>query len=312
MKTRYVVLSGLIVLALLCTIGMAAAQADNTTDANAVVVSDDIQPYTGPFGPGNALYGLKIGMENLDEVFTFNETERMEKQLDHAMLRIAEVRRELELNRTDAADRALELYWQKMNLTETDLTPMVSNATGLLHAQEMITKHQIVLENLLVSHPDNPGLMRAYNNSLELEQKFEQKTAIRLDRIMDKDNRTILKAVRLELRKPEWTQEDHGERALSDIWNRTAFPAVTTRSTETQPPWSVNATLQREQDRNRTKYQGNATFVPTPVTTRHGENQHTPAVTEAPQHIQPPSNDQGNNYGKGNEDDNGHGGPHNK
>ena len=36
-------------------------------------------------------------MEDLDETFTFNDTQRVEKRIDHARLRIAEVKRELSL-----------------------------------------------------------------------------------------------------------------------------------------------------------------------------------------------------------------------
>lgn len=281
MKNRYVVLSGLIVLALLCTAGTAAVQADNTTGMQVTETSGDIQPYNGLFGPDSALYELKIGMENLDEVFTFNESERVEKQLNHAMLRIAEVRRELELNRTGSAERALELYWQKVNLTENTLNSYASNTTGLLHAQEMIAKHQVVLANLLLSHPNNTGLMRAYNNSLVLEQKFEQKTEIRFERIMEKNNKTILKAVRLEMEK----------------WNKTG---------EGEGEYAGNEVREREEIREKTKEQKHATPEPT-ITVQPALTGVTPSVTAMPQEVQTPSNGTQKKNGKDNADDKGHG-----
>ena len=75
---------------------------------------------------------------------------------------------------------------------------MESNATGLLHAQEQIVKHQFVLEHLLATHPNNTGLQRAYNNSLRLEERFGEKTMIRFNRTVEKNNQTIIKAIRLE------------------------------------------------------------------------------------------------------------------
>ena len=209
MKNRHIILAGIIIIALLCSAGTVAALEDTTADAPYTdVVSDDIAPYDGPIGADNPLFGLKVAMEDLDETFTFNDTQRVEKQIDHARLRIAEVRRELELNRTKNAERALEMYWQKLNLTEGTLTRFGQNETGLLHAQEMIVRHQTVLANLLFLYPDSTNLAHAYNNNLELEQKFGEKTQMRFDRFVEKNNKTILKAVKLEIRNQNRVGED--------------------------------------------------------------------------------------------------------
>ncbi|MCZ7372881.1 MAG: hypothetical protein O8C60_04370, partial [Candidatus Methanoperedens sp.] len=66
-KRNHLLLSGVILLALAYTIGIAIAQ-DNQTD-----LVEDIKPYDGSIGPGSALYGLKISIENLRESFTFND-----------------------------------------------------------------------------------------------------------------------------------------------------------------------------------------------------------------------------------------------
>jgi hypothetical protein len=66
---------------------------NNADGEQSSTISDDLEPYTGPIGVGSPFYGLKIAMENLDETFTFNETERMEKRISHADLRITEVKR---------------------------------------------------------------------------------------------------------------------------------------------------------------------------------------------------------------------------
>jgi hypothetical protein len=183
--------------ALLCLTGIAAAQ----EDTSGTVLTDDIQPYNGPIGADSPLYGLKLALEDMDESFTPNETERVDKQMNHARLRLSEVRHSLDLNQSDSAEEALNNYWLKMNLTNATITRWNSNATGLLHAQEQIVKHQFVLEHLLENHPNNTGLQRAYNNSLRLEEKFGEKTMVRFNRTVEKNNQTIMKAIRLETKK---------------------------------------------------------------------------------------------------------------
>jgi hypothetical protein len=206
MTTKTIWIGGIIMIALICMAGAAAAQEDTGTVSDGTVIVDDVEPYNGPISPGSPLYGLKIAFEDLDESFTTNETERFNKQLNNARLRLSEVRRELALNNTADADRALDLYWQKTNMTQLRLqTFAASNETGLLHAQEMVAKHQLVLANLLDTHPNNTGLMRAYNNSLALEEKFQEKTQMRFERGMQKNNETIVKAVRLEAREQQDT-----------------------------------------------------------------------------------------------------------
>ena len=51
------------------------------------------------------------------------------------------------------------------------------------------------------SHPDNQGLSRAYNNSLSLGERFSQKTAMKFTRVQGKDNKTIIRAERLDIRE---------------------------------------------------------------------------------------------------------------
>jgi len=197
MKTNTILCTGLLVLGLLCISGIAAAQ----EDTSGTVLIDDIQSYNGPIGANSPLYGLKLALEDMDESFTPNETERVDKQMTHARLRLSEVRHSLDLNESDSAEEALNNYWLKMNLTNATIARWNSNATGLLHAQEQIVKHQFVLEHLLETHPNNTGLRRAYNNSLRLEERFGEKTMIRFNRTVERNNQTIMKAIRLETKK---------------------------------------------------------------------------------------------------------------
>ncbi len=197
MKMRNTTLAAIILLALAFTISVTGEAQENQI-SNATDLVDDIEPYEGSIGPGNALYGLKIAFENIDESFTFNASEKLGKQVAHARKRIAEAKAELRKNNSEAADRALLQYREKSESTEGALSGFSGSDSGLLRSQEMIAKHQYVLERLLESHPNNTGLQRAYNNSQKLEEKFENKTERKLERIATKEGRKILKQVRKE------------------------------------------------------------------------------------------------------------------
>ncbi len=86
----------------------------------------------------------------------------------------------------------------------------------------MITRHQAVLANLSRLYPNTTGLARAYNNSLLLEQKFGEKTEMRFARFIEKNNKTIFKAVRLEIRKQDRPSDNnyHGYVETSDAGQR--------------------------------------------------------------------------------------------
>lgn len=137
---------------------------------------DDIEEYDGSIGPGNSLYGLKLAFERLDETFTFNESEKLGKQVAHARQRIAEMRSELKKKNNEAASRALEKHREKIKEIDRAVSEASDLEEELLHAQRMIAKHQAVLKELVDLHPNNTGLARAYNNSLELKEKFESRT----------------------------------------------------------------------------------------------------------------------------------------
>jgi hypothetical protein len=296
MKTSKTLFTGLLVLGLLFLSGMAAAQDNNVVDNSTGLASvDDIQPYNGPIGAGSPLYGLKIAMEDIDESFTSNQSERVDKQVGHARFRIAEVRQALDLNQSDSAQQALNLYWQKLNLTQSTIASFGSNATGLLHAQEQIAKHQLVLEQLQFSHPNNTGLQRAYSNSLQLQEKFAEKTSVKFGRTTDRNNNTILKATGLEQKE----MERNGKPTVTRQPNGTQFqPSVT----ETQ----VQQT-EREKNQNRN---------PVSNTSAHDTTQPTQSITGNQQQGRQSDNSQtgnsGNNGNSGNMDNKGKGNSQNR
>lgn len=303
MKINSIILAGIITLALLCSVGIAAAEDTVTTaETTSAGAQDtpgsgeigDIPPYDGPIGADNPLYGLKIAWEDLDESFTTNQTQLMEKQMTHARLRLSEARRELAENRSDSAEQALELYWQKVNLTQARLAYFGSNETGLLHAQEMHIKHQIVLENLLIAHPNNTGLARAYNNGLGLEQKFQEKTQTRFEKVMEKNNQTIIKAYRIEVRTNNRAGDDEG------IGNENQTQARNEEKIKARD----TATVTPQQTAGKTDTRGKSgQDMSTPSITK-SLRQDTPApgVTASPQ-AGKKSDDNGQGNGNSNSDD---------
>ena len=164
---------------------------DLTEDEPEELVIEDVEPFTGSIGPGDLLYGLKITFENLDESFTFNKTRKLEKQLEHAELRLAEAKYELEMDRSENAEEAIERFKVKIQ-TSDDLLSELGNDTSLLDPQMTIAKHQFVLEQLLISNPDLAGLEITIEHSAELGKKFETKTKIELEHVSeDGETRTI-------------------------------------------------------------------------------------------------------------------------
>ncbi len=199
MRSRNIARAGTILLVLAFIIGVAGATENVTGNETSTVnvtgtpteiftpnVTATETPTTGPtddeesgkdlIGPGNALYGLKIAFGDIGEMFTFNASEKLGKQVSSARKRIAEARAALRRNDTDAANKALAEYDTKIKDVNKTMSILSDNDTGFINAKMMILKHQRVLENLSISHPDNKGLQRAYNNSRELQVKFESKT----------------------------------------------------------------------------------------------------------------------------------------
>lgn len=206
MNTIRLTVTGIILLAFTLNI-IGSAQEDRSPDE----LVDDIEEYNGSIGPDNALYGLKLAFEGLDESFTLNTTEKLEKKIYHSRLRISEAKTELKKKNDEGAKKAFEYYEEKMKETEYSIAEEKDNDSGMLNAQKMITKHQYILERLLELHPNNSGLLNAYNNSIELENMFEEKTDRKLERIQTKEGRHYLKEVKKE------NEEDKEDREGNDL-----------------------------------------------------------------------------------------------
>lgn len=192
MKLREIAMAGIILSVLTFSIAIASADQNVTGNETPAVeitgaatetltsnpdngtIGDDVAD-EGLIGPGNALYGLKIAFENIGETFTFNASEKLGKQVANARHRIAEARAALKRNDTEAANRALAEYKAKLDDVNVSISKLSDKDTGFINAQEMILKHQLILKNLSMLHPNNTGLQRAYNNSKDLQNKFESR-----------------------------------------------------------------------------------------------------------------------------------------
>jgi hypothetical protein len=254
--------------------GVAAVRADDNTtplstmNASQIVITDDIQPYFGPMGPDSPLYGLRIAFENLDEAFTFNTSEKVMKQMEHAEFRIAEIKGLLLMNRSAEAERALDAYFEKMNLTELEISSFPVRTTGIARAYQEHVKHELALRDLIQLHPNSTGLWRAYNHTVELEETFAEKCGQRIEKLTGQLNHITARFV--------W------------IANRTENQTPYGEMNRGQPRWNVN----RTQDQG--EVQGSATHVP--VTPGHGEGREkqvegstgaapvtTPTTTQSPE-----------------------------
>jgi len=176
---------------------------------------DDIEEYNGSDGPDNALYGLKLAFENIDESFTWNATEKLGKQVSHSRLRIAEAKTGLKNNNNEVAEKAFENYREKVKETEESISEIWGNDSGVLKAQKMIEKQQYVLEQLIGSHPNNTGLQNAYSRSQELIVKFEEKTEIKIERIRSGEGKNILREIKKENEKKKDDRKDFQESKIT-------------------------------------------------------------------------------------------------
>jgi len=196
---------------------------------------DDFEEYNGSIGPDNALYGLKLEFENIDESFTWNASEKLEKKVSHSGLRIAEAKTELINKNNDAAQKAFEYYKEKIKETEESISKISGNDSGILNAQKNLEKHQYELEQLIGSNPNNTGLQNAYNKSLELKDKFEQKTEIKIERIQTSEGKNILREIKKEKKDGRNGNKEIGDDRKNNTGeNRTGEITQKKRENETE------------------------------------------------------------------------------
>ncbi|WAC05752.1 MAG: DUF5667 domain-containing protein [Methanoregula sp.] len=148
-------------------------------------------------GPSSVLYGLKISLENFDESFAPSPLVKIEKQLEHANIRIAEAATELRNNRPDGAETALLQYREKIAVTAAIVPAVPASDPGLLKAQEKAAADELVLGQVLSGQKDHPGLAGARAQNAALEAAFSVKTGFEMQEQVLPDNRIVVQAVKI-------------------------------------------------------------------------------------------------------------------
>lgn len=214
MRMRNITLAGIILLILAFVISPVNAETDNaTTDGTNIDTNssdaasagsdeeqliDDIGPDESLISPDSVLYSLELALDDLDVAFTFNETEKIQKQILKAQKRLSEIKAALEKQNSRAAEIAIEQYREDNDKASESISKLKIKDDRLIRTQAMIAKHEYVLEGLIESHPNNTGLIRAHNNSEILIGKFASKTKVKFERKIDKMGRKTLKHVEVE------------------------------------------------------------------------------------------------------------------
>lgn len=148
-------------------------------------------------GPSHVLYGLKISLEDLDVSFIRVPEKRVEKQMEYAQIRIAEVKTELANNRSTGAETALNRYKETMRAVTTTVSSVPPEGNTLLMAQETAAEQQAILSHLISTHEDSPGLLNAFTEGVELQTAFTGKTGQKIEGQVLPDNRIALQAVKV-------------------------------------------------------------------------------------------------------------------
>ena len=145
-----------------------AAQEDSQ-----LALLDDIQPYTGSFGANSSFYGLKLFLERVDVAFEFNTMKKIEKQMNHARMRLAEAKAELVQNRTVGAEKAIGQYMLKQTAMNKELEKVQVNATDAQQAtlleqiQLRAEQHNRVMQSLIEQTPDAEKLQTALQIAIQ-------------------------------------------------------------------------------------------------------------------------------------------------
>lgn len=149
-------------------------ETDDEDEADDQDEDDALETLTSPDGP---LYDLRIVFEDMDEAFTFNATDRLNKKLAHAEERLNEANRMAKQGKAYAVGRVMSKYENEVEDIEgTDSTDVTEK--GLENAYIRIQKHEAVLRGVLAnvtSEEAAAGLQNALSNSERLEKKFMEK-----------------------------------------------------------------------------------------------------------------------------------------
>ena len=109
-----------------------------TTQADSV----GVQPYKGLIGADSPLYGAKIFAQNLDVALTFDNTNKMKKQMNYADERLSEMVAADDENNTGAFDAAADQYATLMDCLNQTTRSDDINETEYANLAPLLYHHQ--------------------------------------------------------------------------------------------------------------------------------------------------------------------------
>lgn len=123
--------------------------------------------------PGDALYGVKRGLERVSLAFSLTAVGDSRLLVQHAETRLEEVQQLIALNRGEDLGPALSGYGDALDHA-IDLAG--DDPDALSELEESLSKHQQVLEQAIENAPDQalPGLTNALERSQNGKQVVEQ------------------------------------------------------------------------------------------------------------------------------------------
>jgi hypothetical protein len=119
--------------------------------------------------PGGSLYGLKLGLESLNESFAPTADQRILRQVDHAGLRIDEAKAELEMDKTTTAAAALIQYRDTMDATAAVASGITRHSAALQPAEVQIREQEQVLRELAAAHAGQEAITGALSGCVKVK-----------------------------------------------------------------------------------------------------------------------------------------------
>jgi hypothetical protein len=137
MYMKYKLIAAFIALAMLAAL-VPVTQAD----------SGGIKPYKGLIGADSPLYPVKIFVQNMDVTLTFNNTDKMNKQVNYANERVSEMLAGEEENNSEAIEAAANEYVNVMDgLEETTQAEDIDQA-AYADLQPIFVHHMDCIGNI--------------------------------------------------------------------------------------------------------------------------------------------------------------------
>lgn len=151
-------------------IGMLAA----IVPASMAQTANSTQTYNGFVGADSPLYSIKIFIQNLDVYITFNNTDKMKKQMAYADERLAEARAAVLVNNSAAVQAALDQYDNELDeLNQTTTAPDI-NQSEYSNLSPVLDEHEQEFYNLMnnstVPEKCKAGINNSYNHTLKLKK----------------------------------------------------------------------------------------------------------------------------------------------